>query len=139
MVIGSNQGDRGERRIDVRDQLDRRQDATGYRLEDFGLTRDEMHLWAAGFDLLAAMATHVPAVLEDFDGGHTWELGELYPDRRSLLWLLRRVYADAGVMRDRYDHSMAASHVEEMLEYDPDRVIDWRDPDDLPDAVRQIP
>lgn len=138
LVIGSNDGDRGQRRIYVRDRLDARRNSTAFRLEDFGLTDSEIDLWAAGFDVIASHATHIPAVIEQFNG-HTWELGHLYEDRREDLWVLRRVYADDETMRNHYDNPMAAAHIEELLEYDPDRVIDWRDPDNLAAAVDEIP
>lgn len=138
LVIGSNDGDRGQRRIYVRDRLDARPNATAFRLEDFGLTGSEIELWAAGFDLIASHATHIPAIIEQFNG-HTWELGHLYEDRRDDLWVLRRVYEDEETMREQYNNPMAAAHIEELLEYDPDRVIDWRDPNNLAPAVDKIP
>lgn len=138
LIIGSNSGDKGQRRIFLRDTLDERPEATAFRLEDFGLSPDEIHLWAAGFDLIAAHATHIVAVLEHFNG-HTWELGLFYPDRRDDLWVLRRVYDDEETMRQRYDNPMAASYIEELLEYNNDRVIDWERPEELESAVDNIP
>lgn len=47
-------------------------------LEDYGLTPDEIRLWARAFDILCGRATHIVAVIEDFDGGYVWEMGLLF-------------------------------------------------------------
>jgi hypothetical protein len=142
LVIGRGDGDAGDRRLRVCALLDDRIAATAFRLEDFGFTADELALWAPAFDILSEMATHIVGVLEDYDGGHVWELGFLYHYQahvRNSLWLLKRLYGTQEEMRDRYDNGMAASHLAALEEAVGDRVIPWEDPADLPDAVEVIP
>lgn len=132
----------GKRRLQVCRQLDARREASAFRLEDFGFAGDELDLWAPAFDVLSAMASHVVGVLEDFDGGHVWELGYLYHHQRhvrDVLWLLKRIYESEDRMREKYDNGMAASHLAALEEAAGDRVTSWRDEDDLVDAVREIP
>lgn len=142
LVIGRGGTDGpGARRRRVCAQLDDRRGASAFRLEDFGFTSDELDLWAPAFDVLSAIASHVVGVLEDFDGGHVWELGYLYHHQthvRDILWLLKRVYEDEE-MRERYDNGMAASHLAALEKAVEDRVITWRDEGDLSEAVEQIP
>lgn len=143
LVIGRG-GDAGpgERRQLVCTRLDERRGATAFRLEDFGFTSKELALWAPAFDILAAMATHIVGLLEDFDGGHVWELGFLYHHQthvRDILWLLKRIYGSQTEMRDHYDNGMAASHLAALEDAAGDRVITWEDPADLPDALESIP
>lgn len=143
LVIGrGGESGPGQRRRRVRDLLAERTDATAFQLEDFGFTSDELDLWAPAFDILSAMASHVVGVLEDFDGGHVWELGLLYHYQthvRDILWLLKRIYRSDETMRERYDNGMAASHLAALEEAASDRVITWEDPADLPDAVASLP
>ncbi len=132
----------GKRRLEVCEQLDGRRGAAGFRLEDFGFTGDQIDLWAPAFDLLAAMASHIVGVLEDFDGGHVWELGYLYHQQRHIrdrLWLLKRLYESEAEMRRQYDNGMAASHLAALEEVAGDRVIGWSDVSELRDAVEKIP
>lgn len=143
LVVGrGGEGAPGRHRRTVCELLDERGGAVAFRLEDFGFTNDELELWAPAFDVLSGMASHVVGVLEDFDGGHVWELGFLYHHQRhvrDVLWLLKRVYEDEATMRDRYDNGMAASHVAALEAAVGDRVVTWDDPDALPDAVATIP
>ena len=143
LVVGrGGDGGPGERRRMVRDRLDRRSGAVAVRLEAFGFTGEDIDLWAPAFDILAAMATHVVGVLEDFDGGHVWELGVLYHRQvhvRDSLWLLKRVYGTAAAMRDHYDNGMAASHLAALERAAGDRVLEWRDRESLRSAVDSIP
>jgi hypothetical protein len=132
----------GERRLEVCRQLDARRDASAFRLEDFGFTGADLELWAPAFDVLSAMASHIVGVLEDFDGGHVWELGYLYHHQRhvrDVLWLLKRLYKSEDEMREKYDSGMAASRLAALEKAAADRIITWTDEDDLPDAVREIP
>ncbi len=132
----------GARRLLVCEQLDDRRGAAGFRLEDFGFTAQNIDLWAPAFDLLAAMASHIVGVLEDFDGGHVWELGYLYHQQRHVrdsLWLLKRLCESNAEMRRQYDNGMAASHLAALEESARDRVINWRDEADLREAVEKIP
>lgn len=132
----------GKRRSEVCEQLDDRQVAIGFRLEDFGFTGDEIDLWAPAFDLLSTMASHIVGVLEDFDGGHVWELGYLYHQQRHVrdrLWLLKRLYKSDEEMRRKYDNGMAASHLAALERTAGDRVISWSDETSLRDAVEKIP
>jgi len=143
LVVGRG-GDEGSgrRRRQVRDLLDERPGATAFRLEDFGFTGEELALWAPAFEILSATSTHVVGVLEDFDGGHVWELGYLYRQQtrvRNALWLLKRVYDDEETNRDRYDNGMAASHLAALEAAAGDRVVEWQVPGDIPDAVAEIP
>jgi hypothetical protein len=113
-----------------------------FRLEDFGFTGEDIAVWAPAFDVLSEMASSVVGVLEDFDGGHVWELGYLYYQQahvRNVLWLLKRIYEDEAEMRDRYDNGMAASHLAALEAAAGDRVVEWSDPSDLPAAVASIP
>ena len=143
MVIGAG-GDEGpgKRRQLVVDRLDERLGATAFRMEDFGFTGDELELWAPAFDILSEMASHIVGVIEDFDGGHVWELGFLYRKQthvRDILWLLKRIYESDRVMREQYDNGMAASHMHLLEKAAEDRVITWRETDDLLEAVEEIP
>jgi len=143
LVIGrGGENGPGARRQLVCDLLDDRTGAAVFRLEDFGFTSDDVSLWAPAFDILSAMASHIIGILEDFDGGHVWELGFLYYQQthlRDILWLLKRIYESADVMRDRYDNGMAASHLAALEDAAADRVITWETPDDLPQAVSAVP
>ncbi|AWB28617.1 aminopeptidase [Halococcoides cellulosivorans] len=143
LVVGSGAADGpGRRRRQVCRQLDERPMAAAVRLETFGLTDDDIDLWAPAFDILSAMASHVVGVLEDFDGGHVWELGYLYHHQRhvrDVLWLLKRIYETDAEMREQYDNGMAASHLAALEAAAGDNVLTWSDEDDLPDAVREIP
>lgn len=142
LVIGRGEGGPGERRRLVRDRLDDRPGAIGFQLEDFGFTGDELELWAPAFEILAEMASHVVGVLEDFDGGYVWEIGYLYHYQtrvRNILWLLKRVYDSGEEMRERYDNGMAASHLAALEAAAADRVIEWTEEGDLPEAVAAIP
>ncbi len=132
----------GKRREQVCRQLDSRRDASAFRLEDFGFTGADLELWAPAFDVLSAMASHIVGVLEDFDGGHVWELGFLYHHQRHVrdaLWLLKRLYESEEEMREKYDNGMAASHLAALEKAAGDRVITWSEEKELPDAVCEIP
>lgn len=143
LVIGRGGGDGpGERRQLVCDRLDSRTRAVAFRLEDFGFTSDELDLWAPAFDILSEVSSHVVGVLEDFSGGHVWELGFLYHHQshvRDILWLLKRVYESTEKMREHYDNGMAASHLAALEAAAGDRVITWNEQDDLVTAVESIP
>ncbi|USZ68333.1 aminopeptidase [Halorussus salilacus] len=143
LVVGRGGDDApGKRRRRVRDILDDRPEATAFRLEDFGLSGDELELWVPAFDILSETATHIVGILEDYDGGHVWELGYLYHHQRHIrdvLWLLKRIYGTEATQREKYDNGMAASHLAALEEATGDRVIPWGDPDDLSDAVEKIP
>ncbi|MUW13820.1 aminopeptidase [Halorubrum sp. CBA1125] len=142
LVVGSGSGERGERRTRVRDRLDRRRNATAFRLEDFGFTSEELDLWAPAFDILSARATHVVGVIEDFDGGHVWELGLLYKQQvavRDVLWILKRIYRTEAEMRGRYDNGMAASHMAALEESVGEKVLEWETVTELDEAVQEIP
>ncbi|WP_267643620.1 aminopeptidase [Haloarchaeobius amylolyticus] len=143
LVVGRGGEDGpGERRLEVCERLDDRPGATAFRLEDFGFTGEDIDLWVPAFDILSEMATHIVGILEDFDGGHVWELGFLYHYQttiRDILWLLKRVYDSEDAMRDHYDNGMAASHLAALEEAAGERVIDWEASADLADAVAEIP
>lgn len=102
----------------------------------------DLDLWAPAFDVLSAMGSHIVGVLEDFNGGHVWELGYLYHHRtrvRDALWLLKRLYRSENEMREKYDNGMAASHLPALEKAAEDRVITWGNEDDVPDAIHEIP
>lgn len=143
LVIGRGGDDApGKRRQEVCHLLDDRAGATAFRLEDFDFTSDELELWAPAFEILSEMASYIVGVLEDFDGGHVWELGFLYHQQtnvRDILWLLKRTYGNEGETRDRYDNGMAASHLAALEEAADDRVVTWEAPADLSEAVESIP
>lgn len=142
LIVGSGSGEAGERRRAVCDRLDRRRDVIAFRLEDFGFTGEELELWAPAFDVLSSMASHIVGVLEDYDGGHVWELGFLYHQQttvRDRLWILKRIYDDETVRRERYDNGMAASHLTVLENAVSDRVLTWRDTDELFEAVDSLP
>ena len=142
LVMGRGSGEPGDRRKDVCALLDERIGAIAFRLEDFGFTGEELELWAPAFDILSEMASHIVGILEDYDGGHVWELGYLYHYQttvRNVFWLLKRVYDDEETMRERYDNGMAASHLAALEEAVGERVIEWESPEDLPRAVESIP
>lgn len=128
------------RRTLVYDRLDGRTNppAVATRLEEFGLTKAEIHLWVHLFDKLCAFCTHVTAVIEDFDGGYLWELGLLFaPEYREKVWVLKRRYTDADEERKRYDNGMGASHVRLLLTGD--RACEWTDTDGLRECVKRVP
>lgn len=143
LVIGRGGDDGpGQRRQQVCNLLAERVGATAFRLEDFGFTGEELDLWAPAFDILSEMASYIVGSLEDYDGGHVWELGFLYHYQtrvHNILWLLKRIYDTDEEMRDHYDNGMAASHLAVLEKAAGDRVIPWEDPDDLPHAVDQLP
>lgn len=141
LVVGAG-GESGAatRRMTVYELLDARSNppATAFRLEDFGLTPDEIRLWTRVFDILCGQASHIVAVLEDFDGGYVWELGLLFaPSYRDKTWTLKRRYPDPKVEREKYDNGMAASHVQLLLTGP--HCHEWVDVEDLPDVVAEIP
>ncbi|ELY54490.1 hypothetical protein [Natronolimnohabitans innermongolicus] len=128
------------RREIVYDRLDSRTDppATAMQLEDFGLTPEEIRLWTRVFDILCGRATHIVAVIEDFDGGYVWELGLLFsPSYREKVWVLKRRYLDEKTEREQYANGMAASHVELLLTGD--NAYEWADVDELRDGIDEIP
>ncbi len=109
-----------------------------FRLEDYGLTPDEIRLWVRAFDILCGRATHIVAVIEDFDGGYVWEMGLLFaPTYREKAWVLKREYSDPQTEREKYENGMAASHVELLLTGP--QCYEWKDTDELRDTVRNIP
>ena len=112
--------------------------ATAFELEDFGFTTDERRLWCRAFDILCGRATHIVAVIEDFDGGYVWELGLLFaPSYREKAWVLKRRYGDGETERNRYENGMAISHVELLLTGP--RCHEWTDSRELRAAVQEIP
>lgn len=120
------------------DKLDDRDGAVAMRLEDFGLTPEEITLWVRVFDILCGRATHIVGVIEDFDGGYVWELGLLFaPSYREDVWILKRRYQDDETERRRFDNGMAASHVTALLTGE--RCHEWVDTDGLRAAVRKVP
>jgi hypothetical protein len=140
LVAGAG-GDTGaaSRRQLVYERLDERTDppAVAAQLEDFGLTPEEIRLWTRVFDILCGMATHIVAVIEDFDGGYVWELGLLFaPSYREKTWVLKRRYPDDDTEREKYDNGMSVSHVKLLLTGS--RAYEWVDTDDLRDAVDEI-
>jgi len=141
LIVGAG-GESGAatRRMTVYDLLDARTNppAVATRLEDFGLTRDDIELWIHVFDILCGMATHIVGVLEDFDGGYVWELGLLYaPSYREKVWVLKRRYEDEETERENYENGMAASHLRLLLTGD--HCYEWTEVDELPDLVDEIP
>ena len=142
LVVGRGDGEPGERRERVCSLLDERRGAIAFRLEEFGFGEEELAVWAPAFEILSEMASAIVGVLEDFDGGHVWELGFLYHQQtrlRNRLWLLKRRYETAEAMREHYDNGMAASHLAALEAAAGDRVVEWESPADLPDAVAAIP
>jgi len=141
LVVGAGgDDDAADRRRLVYDHLDDRETppAVATRLEDFGLTADEIRLWVRVFDILCGICTHIPAVIEDFDGGYVWELGLLFaPEYRQKVWVLKRAYEDRETEREHYANGMAASYVELLLTSE--RAQEWTDTDELRSAVENIP
>lgn len=134
--------DRAARRDRVTELLDRRRSSLACQLEDFGLGRDEMEAWVPAFEILVYRATHVVGVFEDYDGSYEYELGYLTHYQRTegnLVWLLRRRYPDPDEHRAHYDGGMPEAHLQWIASAAADRLIEWMDPADLPDAVREIP
>ena len=141
LVVGSGSGESGERRRRVCSRLDDRRDAVAFRLEEFGFDADDLDLWAPAFEVLSAQATWVVGVIEDFDGGHVWELGYLYRQQtsvRDVLWLLKRVYDEPEEQRAQYENGMAASHLAALEEAVGERVVEWSTLDELDSAVDRI-
>ena len=141
LVVGAG-GETGAatRRTLVSELLDARTDppAVATRLEDFGLTPEDLRLWSRVFDILCGRATHIVAVIEDFDGGYVWELGLLFaPSYREKVWVLKRRYPNAETERDRYENGMAISHVELLLTGP--RAYEWTDITALRDVVSEVP
>lgn len=141
LVAGAG-GDTGaaSRRQLVYDHLDSRTNppAVATQLEDFGLTPEEIRLWTRVFDILCGMATHIVAVIEDFDGGYVWELGLLFaPSYREKAWVLKRRYPDDNTERETYDNGMSVSHVKLLLTGS--QAFEWTDTDELRAALDEIP
>lgn len=137
LVAGAGSGPAADRRAIVYRLLDQRQGGVSTQLEEFGLSREEIGLWVRVFDILCGEASHIVAVLEDFDGGYVWELGLLFgPNYRSKAWVLKRQYNDDETERDRYDNSMAASHLALLR---PGRCLEWTDEAALRDVVDEVP
>jgi hypothetical protein len=139
-VGAGGDADAAQRRELVYELLDGRTNppATAFELEDFGFTTDERRLWCRAFDILCGRATHIVAVIEDFDGGYVWELGLLFaPSYREKAWVLKRRYEDGETERDRYENGMAISHVELLLTGP--RCHEWMDTPELRAAVQEIP
>lgn len=140
LVAGAG-GDSGaaSRRQLVYDRLDSRTNppAVATQLEDFGLTPEEIRLWTRVFDILCGMATHIVAVIEDFDGGYVWELGLLFaPSYREKAWVLKRRYPDDETERTKYDNGMSASHVKLLLTGA--QAYEWTDTGELNAVVDKI-
>ena len=141
LVIGSGSGESGARRQRVCARLDDRRDAVAFRLEEFGFDADDLDLWAPAFEVLSSQATWVIGVIEDFDGGHVWELGYLYRQQtsvRDVLWLLKRVYDDPAEHRARYDNGMAASHLAALEAAVGERIAEWSTLAELDSTVDRI-
>jgi len=142
LVVGSGSGTQGKRRRRVCARLDDRRNAVAFRLEEFGFEADDLDLWAPAFEVLSAQATWVVGVLEDFDGGHVWELGYLYRRQttvRDALWLLKRIYDDPDEQRAHYDNGMAASHLAALEETVAERVLAWATVEELDRVIERIP
>ncbi|WP_255171201.1 hypothetical protein [Natrononativus amylolyticus] len=139
LVLGAGgDTDVADRRMAVYKLLARRRDAVSFRLEDFGLTPDELALWAAAYENLCAKATHIVLVIEDYEGGYVWELGYLFhEDIREKVWVLKREYGSVEANRARYDNGMAASHLQ--LVENADRTFRWTDRDELETQTEKIP
>ncbi len=130
--------DAADRRMSVYNWLDDRPSATAFRLEDFGLTPDDLSLWASMYEQLCDRATHIILVVEDYEGGHVWEMGYLFHQEiRETVWVLKRDYGDAETNRAHFNNGMAASHLQ-LLE-NADRTIHWQDTDDLKSATERLP
>ena len=139
LVLGAGgETDSADRRMMVYDRLGTRSDATAFRLEDFGPTPTELALWAAAYENLCAKATHIVAVIEDYEGGYVWELGYLFhEDVREKVWILKRDYGNEETNRAHYSNGMAASHLR-LLE-NAERTIRWTDRDDLEAKLDSVP
>lgn len=112
--------------------------AVATQLEDFGLPQEDLKLWARVFDILCDMATHVVAVIEDFEGGYVWELGLAFASpHREKAWVLKRRYRDEQTERERYRNGMSVSHVELLLTGP--RAWEWVDAAELREVVDEIP
>ncbi|WP_241658467.1 hypothetical protein [Halorubrum sp. BOL3-1] len=73
-------------------------------------------------------------MIEDLDGGHVWELDNLYRQQttvRDALWLLKRMYDDPAAEQARYDNGMAASHLAALEAVVADRVLKWATVEEL--------
>lgn len=139
-VGAGGDSDAAERRELVYDLLDARTNppATAFKLEEYGFSTDEIRLWCRAFDILCGRASHIVAVIEDFDGGYVWELGLLFaPSYREKAWVLKRRYEDGETERDRYENGMAVSHVKLLLTGP--RCHEWTSTQELRDAVDNIP
>ena len=91
---------------------------------------------------MSAQASWVVGGLEDFDGGHVWELGYLYRRQttvRDALWLLKRIYDDPDEQRAHYDNGMAASHLAALEETVAERVLAWATVEELDRVIERIP
>lgn len=139
-VGAGGDSDAADRRDLVYELLDERRNppAVAFRLEDYGLTREEISLWARAFDLLCGRATHIVATIEDFHGGYVWELGLVFaPSYREKAWILKRAYDDPEIEREKYENGMAISHVKLLLTGQ--RCHEWRNTAELRDTVGNIP
>ena len=134
---GGDGGAAANRRA-VYEQLGRRSNAESMRLEDFGLDGDDIELWVPVFDILCGRATHIVAVIEDFDGGYRWELGTMErPEYKEKSWVLRRLYDSEAEHRAQYDDGMAESQLRGWEARD--RCFRWVDREELLTLVERIP
>lgn len=81
-------------------------------------------------------------MIEDFDGGHVWEIGYLYRQQtsvRDVLWLVKRVYDDPTAQRAQYAAGMAASHLTALESAVSERIVEWSTPTEHDRTVEQIP
>lgn len=131
-------GSSAANRTAVYEKLDQRSNAMSVRLEDFGLDSEDIELWVPAFDVLCGRATHIVAVVEDFDGGYVWELGTMErPSYKEKSWVFRREYASEETHRAHYDNGMGESQLQGWERRG--RCFRWMDRDELLSLVERVP
>ena len=93
--------------------------------------------WPVKFQILASRASWIVPVLEDSDGSHHWESGNLYQDRyRSKVYVLKREYETEAAEHEHF--SAMVSHFVDILDRD-GRVCHWTSEQELTGCAGEVP
>jgi hypothetical protein len=139
LMVGDSDGENQKRAKEI---LDSRRHAITFRFENFSPPTDERYLWTPVFDLISRTATQIVGVVEDYNDAGIWGMGPLYHRQSHVhdsLWMLKKVYEDDEVQRQKYDNGNMALLLGALEEAVEDRVVRWRTEEDLEEAVEEIP
>lgn len=133
-VLGNyDEGDRERRLEAVRNELSR--PAThAFLMKD---VPEGWEFWPVKFRILAARATSIVPVLEDSEGSHHWESGNLFqPAYREKVYALKREYETEAAEREHF--SAMVAHFVGILD-EADRVCFWTTEAELLDCASDVP